>query len=294
MHRRRGGKVFSLSSRIQVRTNVTATKRAVSTYIHSQTRVVTSYANVPFRAQVSAQPTGWGFSSSRQTAPPSPLTPSTPAGIGKWSPPTSKWAKPEPQKPPVNSEVRSTPVPRGPNPQIFLTPNRRFGPKPSTSLTPPRGASAPGKWSRSPGFAPPHPPPSIYAEFPVNESIVGLSKVPKVDFRREQEPKLGESSRQSIRPQEDEYAVRQPRRWEGNGKFKTRGSLLLRREGDDVIPRRTRFHDVKTTPKPRTQKAKQSLRINPDINIPSTVSVGNFARLLNVSLGMDMDLGLFD
>ena len=49
---------------------------------------------------------------------------------------------------------------------------------------------------------------------------------------------------------------------------------------------------MKTTPKPRIQKAKKSLRINPDINIPSTVSVGNFARLLNVSLGMD--LGLFD
>ena len=126
----------------------------------------------------------------------------------------------------------------------------------------------------------------------MNESIAVQSKVSKVDFRREQEPKLGESSRQLIRPQENEYTVRQPRRWEGNGKHKTRGSLLLRREGDDVIHRRTTIYDVKTTPKPRIQKAKKSLRINPDISIPSTVSVGNFARLLNVSLGMD--LGLLD
>lgn len=116
--------------------------------------------------------------------------------------------------------------------------------------------------------------------------------MPKVDFRREQEPKLGESSHRFIRPQEDEYTTRQPRRWEGNGKHKTRGSLLLRREGDDVIPRRTRVYDLKTTPKPRIQKARKSLRINPDINIPSTVSVGNFAHLLNVSLGMN--LGFFD
>ena len=107
--------------------------------------------------------------------------------------------------------------------------------------------------------------------------------------RREQEPRPGESSRQFMRPQEGEYIARQPRRWEANGKHKSRGSLLFRREGDDVIPRRTRVHEVKTTPKPRIQKVKKSLRINPGINIPSTVSVGNFARLLNVSLGMGSD-----
>ena len=44
---------------------------------------------------------------------------------------------------------------------------------------------------------------------------------------------------------------------------------------------------MKTTSRPKVQKAKKLLRINPDINIPSTVSVGNFARLLNVSLSKD-------
>jgi len=245
-----------------------------------------------FFIQVSAQPTGWGFSNSRQAAPPSPLTSSTPAGIGKWAPPISKWAKPEPQKPPVNTEVQSGPASRTQNPRIFPTPNRHFGLKTSASFAPPRDAPAPGKWSRPPGSAPLKPLSSGFANPSVNESIARLSKVPSLDFRREQEPKLGESSRQFVRSQGDEYTARQPRRWEGSGKHKTRGSLLLRREGDNVIPRRARVHDVKTTPKPRIQKAKKSLRINPDINIPSTVSVGNFARLLNVSLGMD--LGLFD
>ena len=44
---------------------------------------------------------------------------------------------------------------------------------------------------------------------------------------------------------------------------------------------------MRTITKPKVQKAKKSLRVNPDINIPSVVSVGNFARLLNVSLGME-------
>ena len=47
---------------------------------------------------------------------------------------------------------------------------------------------------------------------------------------------------------------------------------------------------MRITSKPKIQKAKKSLRINPDINVPSTVSVGNFARLLNVSLGKDFGL----
>ena len=45
---------------------------------------------------------------------------------------------------------------------------------------------------------------------------------------------------------------------------------------------------MKVTPKPKIQKARRPLHINPDINIPSTVSVGNFARLLNVKLGKDL------
>lgn len=51
---------------------------------------------------------------------------------------------------------------------------------------------------------------------------------------------------------------------------------------------------MKITSKPKIQKPKESLRINPDINIPSTVSVGNFARLLNVNLGKTPDLMTVD
>lgn len=46
---------------------------------------------------------------------------------------------------------------------------------------------------------------------------------------------------------------------------------------------------MKAASKPKVRKAKKSLRVNPDINIPSTVSVGNFSRLLNVSLGKEFD-----
>lgn len=51
---------------------------------------------------------------------------------------------------------------------------------------------------------------------------------------------------------------------------------------------------MKTTSKPKIQKPKKSLRVNPNINIPSTVSVGNFARLLNVNLGKTLHLMTVD
>lgn len=99
--------------------------------------------------------------------------------------------------------------------------------------------------------------------------------------RRELTSNGGRPFRPFIRSLDVEQTPRHNRRWEGNGKHKSRGSLLYRR-GDEVIPK---AQDVKAAPKPKVQKAKKSLRVNPDINIPSTVSVGNFARLLNVSLG---------
>lgn len=123
---------------------------------------------------------------------------------------------------------------------------------------------------------------------PPRISKVG-GRISQTDLQRKQEPKIGESSRSFIRPQVDELAARQYRRWEGSGKHKARGSLLSRREGGDFIPHQPRAQGVKATSKPKIQKAKKSLRVNPDINIPSTVSVGNFARLLNVSLSEDFE-----
>ncbi|KAF9648073.1 hypothetical protein BDM02DRAFT_3116011 [Thelephora ganbajun] len=134
MHRRRGGKIFSLSRHIQVRTSATAIKQAVS-----------------------ARPSGWDIPSSRPTAPPSPLTTSTPAGLGKWAPPISKWAKPESLKPSIKAENQNKLFPRRQNPQTFLPPDRGFRPKPSASFAPPRGTPAPGKWTRPPGFISPKP-----------------------------------------------------------------------------------------------------------------------------------------
>jgi hypothetical protein len=287
MHRRRGGKFFSLSRHILVRTNATVTKRAVSAqnlrqYAHSIHALTRCFV------QVSAQPGAWGIPDSRPTPPPSPLTTSTPASVGKWAPPISKWAKPESQIPPVKAEGQGKPILRRQN---QIPSNQGPRPKPSASFIQPRGAPAPGKWSRPSGFTLSDPPSSTPAKPSVDEPVTGPSRVFKAndrngwtDLRREQAPKIGESSRSFIQPRGGEYAARQNRRWEGNGKHKARGSLLSG-QGQDVIFRQPRVQDVTTTSKPKVRKAKKSLRVNPDINIPSTVSVGNFARLLNVSLG---------
>jgi len=284
MHRRRGGKIFSLSRNIQSRTNATATKQAVSAHtlcqraqlLHTLTRCFT---------QVSARPNVWDIPNSRSTALPSPLTTSTPADLGKWAPPISKWAKPESPEPSTKKETQNKPAPRGQSQQTFLRPNR--GPRAQlyVSFVPPRGGPALGKWSRPPGFVSPKPTHSTSAKSsdPPKSLKVG-ERSSRTDFRRGREPRIGESSRSFIQPREDERAARQHRRWEGNGMHKGRGSLLSRRRYD-VVPRQPRVHDVMATSKPKVRKAKGSLRVNPDINIPSTVSVGNFARLLNVSLG---------
>ena len=289
MHRRRGGKIFSLSRHIQARTNATATRQAVSARTHPQHARLLHTLTHCF-TQISVQPSGWDIPNTRPTAPPSPLTTSTPAGLGKWAPPISKWAKPESQKLPTRMEGQKNPIPRRQNQRTFLPSNREHRPEPSVSFTPSRCAPASGRWSRPPGFAPPNPTHSTPAKPSVNDSISDPPKTLKVEEqsgRREWEPRIGESSRSFIQPEGAQQVARQPRRWDGNGMHKSRGSLLSRREGEDVIPHQPRAHGMRATSKPRLQKAKKALRVNPDINIPSTVSVGNFARLLNVSLGKD-------
>jgi hypothetical protein len=293
MHRRRGGKFFSLARHVQVRTTATATKQAVSAHTLCQHAHL---LHTPTRCfiQVSAPPSGWGVSSSRPTTPPSPLTTSTPAGLGKWAPPISKWAKPKPQKPPVVAENWGKPALQRRNSQAQAPPwsNQGFGLKPSASFKQPRDTPAPGKWTRPPGFTPPNPTPSTSANPVIDEPITRLSRVPErsrwTDLRSEQEPEIGKSHRSFVRLREDEHTPRQNRRWEGSGRHKSRGSLLSRQ--DYIVPDRHRVGDVKTISKPKAKKAKKALRVNPDINIPSTVSVGNFARLLNVSLGKGFEL----
>lgn len=108
------------------------------------------------------------------------------------------------------------------------------------------------------------------------------------DLRQRDDPGTSESHRSFTRQREGEHAAdaaRQSRRWEGNGKPKSRGSLLSRHARYGVVPHQPKVQDVKTTSKPKVLKPKKALRANPDINIPSMVSVGNFARLLGVSLG---------
>lgn len=289
MHRRRGGKIFSLARHIQVRTTATATKQAVSAHtlcqhahlLHALTRCF---------AQISARPTGWGLSNNRTPTPPLPLTTSTPAGLGKWAPPISKWAKPEPQKRPVETENQRNPVIQRRDPQASPWPNQSFRTKPSASFKQPRGDPAPGKWARPPGFTPQNPTPSTSVKPFADEPVTGPSRVPKdnersrrADFQREQEPEIGKPPPSFVRLREDEHTFRQNRRREGNGRHRSRGSLLSRQY--EITPDRHRVGDVKTISKPKLKKLKKPLRVNPDINIPSTVSVGNFARLLNVSLG---------
>ena len=290
MHRRRGGKIFSLSRHIQVRTTATATKHAVSActlcqharLLHTTTRCL---------LQVSVRPSSWDVPNSRPKAPPSPLTTSASAGLGKWAPPISRWAKPEPREPQVKTDSQSRPFLQRRNPQASPSPNRGLRSKPSVSFFEPRGASAPGKWSRPQGLTTRDSVPSTSTRSVVDEPMTGPSRglQPNERFgsagpRRELGSNGGQPFRSFIRSLDVENTPRQNRRWEGNGKYKSRGSLLFRR-GDDIIPDQPKAQHAKVAAKPKVQKAKKSLRVNPDINIPSTVSVGNFARLLNVSLG---------
>lgn len=131
----------------------------------------------------------------------------------------------------------------------------------------------------------------------MDDLVIGSSRFLKddegssrTDLQRAHEPEVDQSYRPPVHLPVREDVPRTNRRWEGNWRHKSRGSLLYRQ--DAIIPHQPRIQDVKATPKPKVHKAKKSLRVNPDINIPSTVSVGNLARLLGVNLGKGF--GLFD
>jgi hypothetical protein len=70
-----------------------------------------------------------------------------------------------------------------------------------------------------------------------------------------------------------------------NRKFKERGSMLSRKDGDAVIPYHPRVQTTRTSNKPKKSEKRNVVQSVPDISIPSVISVGNLARLLNVRLG---------
>jgi hypothetical protein len=86
----------------------------------------------------------------------------------------------------------------------------------------------------------------------------------------------------------------QPERVVGFGRdrvsFKTRGSITSQiRSGDAVVIRANqRTNDLRVkmnAGKEKKRKAKALKKVNADVFIPSTVSVGQLARLLNVRMG---------
>lgn len=88
-------------------------------------------------------------------------------------------------------------------------------------------------------------------------------------------------------------ARRGPKSGRDKANFKTRGSIASQfRSNDSVRTDRPRVVnaqapqlDQKAMEKERKRKAKAFKRVNPDVFIPSTVSVGQLARLLNVRMG---------
>lgn len=71
--------------------------------------------------------------------------------------------------------------------------------------------------------------------------------------------------------------------------YKERGSLISRHSEEVAIPKYSRASNARTNTKEKekVQKAPKAVKpANVDVFIPSVVSVGNLAKLLNVTLGM--------
>ena len=72
------------------------------------------------------------------------------------------------------------------------------------------------------------------------------------------------------------------------GSFKSRGSLVSRvMQGQDASISRNSRSIESAMDASRQKKKVKAKRINPDVMIPSIVSVGNLSRLLDVRLGAD-------
>lgn len=99
---------------------------------------------------------------------------------------------------------------------------------------------------------------------------------------------LGEGADISI--EEESAPGRLSRSGRDKGAFKTRGSIASQLEAEQVvIPSHRRVNDSKARinaiAKEKKRKSKAIKKINLDVFIPSTVSVGQLARLLNVRMG---------
>lgn len=116
---------------------------------------------------------------------------------------------------------------------------------------------------------------------PHDVSRTSVGNIPGVDVEAEDihpEP--------SVRDEELEVEMKRPARaGKDKANFKTRGSILSQLAGGQVaIPSSSRVSDPIKTAKEKKKKDKAVKKINADVFIPSTVSVGQLARLLNVRM----------
>ena len=107
--------------------------------------------------------------------------------------------------------------------------------------------------------------------------------------QQQQRQRVGPEIELTWRTAEDREDGRGGRSRQNRAQYKDRGSLVSRWESDVEIPsqHRTSRADAKGKEKEKTRVAKEKAPkpVNVDVYIPSVVSVGTLARLLNVRLG---------
>lgn len=300
----RGRKLAILKRHVQNRTAATATKQV------GHTHLFLLYWSKLQNLKLERAPSQW-----ESPTPASAVSSFGPQTLSKWAPPLSKWVKSPPAPTAVsanlvwNAPLNTDTSERPPSARLYVT---RGAKKPSTSnyFAGPssssinRGkpedssSSSLGKWKRAnppPPMITTKPDTSTPASFGSSGSSFSRDQAPHTVRTPSQDLKLQEPTRSEAEPLE--FSRNAPskvssdveaanRRRGGDAKFKQRGSLLSRLNNEDVsIPHRPRVHDLRTSFKPKVQRSTRQVKINPDIHIPSVVSVGNLARLLNIRLG---------
>lgn len=242
--------------------------------------------------------------------------------LGKWAPPLSKWARPPlapprvvppaPKSAPVkpalsgNPAIKSDTSERPSSGRPFITRGPRKQPAGSSTASPglpsssikwgqPEDSlsSSLGKWTRA---NPPAPTITTSTNSTASQSSSSswsrdeaphTGRVPSEELQAREAPRAEVETRKFSRtaPQKGSPEEEATNRRRGDPKFKQRGSLLGRLDEDVSIPHRPRVHEVRTPFKPKVQRSTRPVKVNPDVLIPSVVSVGNLARLLNVRLG---------
>lgn len=239
-------------------------------------------------------------------------TTASPPGLKKWAPPRPRWAKPEqPQQPhpsPPNvastsGKWRQSPTTRPPPNTMNVSssvenrpsssssssvfPSPTFTRLPSSSLS-----KTLGKWSLSddpqhggtkPGAS------ASAATARERDPAPHTNRLPKGEIHAQKGSPQLHQSRETKKPSLPDIAI-QPVQEDNrvdrkrDRKFKERGSLLSRHDNDVSIPHHPRVQNTRTSEKPKSQKTSRIIKVNSDISIPSVISVGNLARLLNVRL----------